>query len=60
MSGLDSMDMKIYNWVTFYIEALHFAGNLTASQAELCVQIAAHLVDSDLIDSARDLEALAK
>jgi len=58
---LDSIDMKNYKWVTFYIEALHFTGELTADQKEQCKKIAVRLaeVDRDLIDSAKELEALA-
>jgi hypothetical protein len=62
LARLNSIDMKSYKWVTFYIEALHFAGKLTEDQAEQCKKIAVRLaeVDNDMIDSAKELEALAR
>jgi len=62
LARLDSIDMKTYKWVTFYVEALHFTGELAEDQKEQCKKIAVRLteVDSDLIDFAKELEALAK
>ena len=61
LARLDSIDMKNYKWVTFYVEALHFSGKLTTDQMEECKKIAVRLgeVDTDLVDTARELVTLA-